>query len=82
MNLIFELFSGLFPNNFGLKFFFNYYGGDYMIPTCRDEISTRPAETDFTHRLHVEIKFCPGKAEQFSTWYLIRFVCIFFGFFL
>ena len=29
-----------------------------MIPTCRDEISTRPAETDFTRQLHVEIKFC------------------------
>ena len=27
-----------------------------------------------------EIKFCPGKAGQFSTWYLIRFACIFFGF--
>ena len=25
-------------------------GGDYMIPACRDEISTRPAETDFTLR--------------------------------
>ena len=55
--------------------------GDYMIRACRDEISTRPAETDFTLQLHVEIKFCPGKAGQFSTWYLIRFVCIFFGFF-
>ena len=31
-------------------------GGDYMIQACRDEISTRPAETDFTLRLHVEIK--------------------------
>ena len=44
-----------------------------MIPACRDEISTRPAETDFTLGLHVEIKFRPGKAGQFSTWYLIRF---------
>ena len=52
-----------------------------MIPACRDEISTRPAETDFTLRLHVEIKFRPGKAGQFSTWYLIRFPYIFFGFF-
>ena len=34
---------------------------------CRDEISTRPAEKDFTLRLHVEIKFRPGKAAQFST---------------
>ena len=52
-----------------------------MIPACRDEISTRPAETDFTLRLYVEIKFRPGKAEQFSTYYLIRFACVFFGFF-
>ena len=52
-----------------------------MIQACRDEVSTRPAETDFTLRLHVEIKFRPGKAGQFSTWYLIRFACIFFGFF-
>ena len=41
----------------------------------------RPAETDFTLRLHMEIKFCPGKVGQFSIWYLIRFACIFFGFF-
>ena len=52
-----------------------------MIPACRDEISTRPAETDFTLRLYVEIKFRPGKAGQFSTYYLIRFACIFFEFF-
>ena len=64
-------------------------GGDYMIPTCRDEISTRPAETDFTTRLHVEIKFRPGKTGQFSTCYLIilniicmHFLWIFFFFFL
>ena len=50
-----------------------------MIPACRDEILTRPAETDFTP--HVEIKFRPGKAGQFSTWNLIKFACIFFGFF-
>ena len=50
-----------------------------MILTCRDEISTRPVKTDFTLQLHVEIKFRPGKAEEFSTWYLIRFPCIFFG---
>ena len=36
-------------------------GGDYMIPGCRDEISTRPADADFTLRLHAEIKFRPGK---------------------
>ena len=41
-----------------------------MIPVCRDEISTRPAGTDFTLRLHVEIKFRPGKAGHFSTWHL------------
>ena len=52
-----------------------------MIPACRGEISPHPAETDFTLRLHVEIKFRPGKAGQFSTWYLIRFACTFFGFF-
>ena len=52
-----------------------------MIPVCRDEISLRPAGTDFTLRLHVEIKFRPGKERQFSTWHLLRFVCIFFEFF-
>ena len=43
-----------------------------MIPACRDEISTRLPETDFTLPLHVEIKFHPGKAGQFCTWYLIK----------
>ena len=52
-----------------------------MIPACRDEISTCPPEADFTLRLHVEIKFRPGKARQFSTWYLISFACFFFGFY-
>ena len=60
-------------------------GGDYMIPVCRDEISPRPAGTDLTLRLdltiHVEIKFRPGKARQFSTWHLFRFACNFFEFF-
>ena len=28
-----------------------YLGSDYIIPACRDEISTRPAETDLTLRL-------------------------------
>ena len=51
-----------------------------MIPACKNEISTRPAEKDFTLRLHVEIKFRPGKAGQFSNWYLIGFACIFFEF--
>ena len=49
-----------------------------MIPVCRDEISTRPARTDSTLRLHGEIKFQRGKVGQFSTWYLFRFVHIFF----
>ena len=50
--------------------------GDYIIPVCRDEISPRPAGTDLTLRLHVvEIKFRSGRAEQFSTWHLFRFVC-------
>ena len=59
-----------------------FLGGDYMIPVCRDEISPRPAGTDLTLRLHVEIKFCPGKAGQFFIWHLFRFVCNFFEFFL
>ena len=45
-----------------------------MIPVYRDEISTRPAGTDFTPRLHGEIKFHYDKERQFSTWYLFRFV--------
>ena len=53
-----------------------------MVPACRDEISTRPAETDFTLQLHAEIIFRLAKAGQFSTWHLIRFACIFFEFFL
>ena len=52
----------------------NTLGGANMIPVCWDKISTRPAGIDFTLRLHVEIKFCPGKAGQFSTWHLLRFV--------
>ena len=55
--------------------------GDYMIPVCLDEISPRPAGTDLTLRLHLEIKFRPGKAGQFSTWHLLRFACNFFEFF-
>ena len=50
------------------------FGGDYTILVCQDEISTRPAGTDFTLRLYVEIKFRPCKAGQFSTWHLLRFV--------
>ena len=56
----------------------NFLSGDYMIPACRDEILASPAERGFTLQLHVEIKFRPGQAGQFSTWYLIRFACIFF----
>ena len=52
-----------------------------MISAFWDKISARPAETDFTLRLHVEIKFRLGKAGQFFTWYLIRFACFFFAFF-
>ena len=52
-----------------------------MIPAFRNEISIRLAKTDFTLQLHVEIKFRPGKAGQFSTWYLIRIAYLFFGFF-
>ena len=36
-----------------------------MIPVCRDEISARPAGTDFTLRLHVEIKFRPARRDSF-----------------
>ena len=32
-----------------------FLGGDYMIPVCQDEISARPAGTDFTLRVYVEI---------------------------
>ena len=59
---------------------FRALGGDYMIPVCRDEISPHPPGMDLTLRLHVEIKFRPGKAGQLSTWYLFRFVCNFFEF--
>ena len=44
-----------------------------MISACHDEILTRPAETDFTLQLYVEIEFRPGKAGQFSTLHWIRF---------
>ena len=43
-----------------------------MILFCRNEISTRPAGTNFNLRLHGEIKFHPGKAGQVSTWYLFK----------
>ena len=40
-------------------------GGDYMIPACRDEISTWPAKTDFTLWLHVKIKFVLARQNNF-----------------
>ena len=54
------------------------WGYCYMIPVCRDEISIRSAGTNFTIRVYAEIKYHPGKTEQFFTWYLFRFVYIFF----
>ena len=48
-------------------------GVGYRIPVCYDEISPRPAGADLTLRLRVEIKFRPGKAEQFSTEHFFRF---------
>ena len=51
-----------------------------MNPVCRDQISTRPAETDFTLRLLREIEFHPGKLGQFSTWFLLKFEYFFFKF--
>ena len=52
-----------------------------MISVCLNETSSRPAGTDLTLRLRVEIKFRPGKAGEFSTWHLFRIVCNFFEFF-
>ena len=52
-----------------------------MIPVCRDKLLLRPPGTGLTLRLHVEIKFRPGKARQFSTWHLFRFACNFSEFF-
>ena len=36
-----------------------------MIPVCLDEISPRPAGTDLTLRLHVEINFVPAWRDSF-----------------
>ena len=41
-----------------------------------------PTRDRITLQLHVEVTFRPGKAGQFSNWYLIRFACIFFFIFL
>ena len=51
------------------QFMFDFLdlGVGYRIPVCYDEISPRPARAHLTLRLRVEIKFRPGKAEQFST---------------
>ena len=59
----------------------NIFDFKVVIARSRNEISPRPAVTDLTLRLHVEIKFRSGKAGQFSTWHLFRFVCNFFEFF-
>ena len=67
--------SGICLDLFTLSFnFLCKHGGDYMIPVYQDVISTRPPGTDFTLRLHGEIKFHSDKAREFSTWYLFRFV--------
>ena len=42
-------------------------GGDCMVLVCRNETFTRPAGTDSTLRLHVEIKYLLGNARQLST---------------
>ena len=47
-------------------------GGNYMIPFCRDEISTRPARAEIILRLLGEINFHPGKAGHFSTSYSFK----------
>ena len=40
-------------------------GGDYMIPSCRDEISTRPAETEFTLRLMWKLHSALARRDSF-----------------
>ena len=40
-------------------------GGDYMISTFWDEISTRPVATDYTLRLHIEINFPLTRRDSF-----------------
>ena len=53
----------------------------YMILVFRGWNFTRSSWENLIPRLHGQIKFCPGKAGQFSTWHLFRFVCSFFEFF-
>ena len=57
-----------------------HLGGEFLIPICWNETSTRTAGAGFILRLHGEIKFHSGKVGQFSTCYLFRFVYIFFWF--
>ena len=56
--------------------------GDYMIAAYRDEIFY-PSSRDGFHPTITcgNYKYCPGKEAQFSTCYVIRSACIFFGFF-
>ena len=56
-----------FKKNNNVFVTFSLLGGDYMIPFCQDEISTRPAGKDFTLRLHGEIHFHRGKAGPVFT---------------
>ena len=84
MVIVVKHYGETYQSFFVLSIFplFLYFGGNYMIPVCRDEISTRLAGAYFTLRLHVEIKFHHGKAGQFFTCYLFRFAGTFFEFFL
>ena len=52
-----------------------------MIPVSRGEISTCPARTDFILLLHIEIKFHPGKAGQFSAGICLNMYAFLFIFF-
>ena len=61
-------------------------GGNYMIPVCRDDISTSLARIDFTVQLHEEIKFhlgsfLPDICFDLYTFSLQTFVKIFINFF-
>ena len=77
----------MYINNYGItnrretSKYFLFDIKSFILLLYQDKISTRPAGTDFTLRLHVETKFRPGKARQSSIWHLFRFACIFFKFF-
>ena len=45
-----------------------------MIPVCYDEISTRPAGTDFTLRWHAESKFRPGGGTVFHLAFVFLWI--------